>query len=185
MMRRRARFRLGERHAQRCLSLSADGERRLWPSFRRGGQGTGRPERRQCGVSAGERHAKSRNRHGPAAAQRARQSARRRACPDRRAYAAHRCCRCGERRAGGRGRPAADAGRRLGDGRVQDGRILSRQRRDRPRAARRLPRPDFRRRQDRAAGSEAAERAHGRDPDDLVGRRIHRLGRLHRHHAQC
>ena len=31
---------------------------------------------------------------------------------------------------------------------------------------------------------EAACGAHDRDPDDLVGRRVHRLGRLHRHGAQ-
>ena len=41
-----------------------------------------------------------------------------------------------------------------------------------------------RRRQDRAPAIEAALGAHDRDPDDPVGRRIHRVGRLHRHGAQ-
>ena len=94
-----------------------------------------------------------------------------------------RCRRGGERGPRRRRRPAGHARRRLGDRRGEDGRLLPRQRCDGPGRARQLPRPGQRRRQDRAAADKAAGGPHGHGADDAVGRRIHRLGRLHRHGA--
>ena len=170
-------------YVDRHLSLSADGERRLRPSVRRGAARAGRAERRQFRVSARERHAEPRDRHGRAGAAGARQSAGRVFARIGAHTPRDRCRRGGECGARRRRRSAGHAGRRLGDRRREDGRLLPRQRRDRPGAARRAPQPGRRRRHDRAPAIEAALGAHDRDPDDAVGRRIHRVGRLHRHGA--
>ena len=91
--RRRALCWMEGTHAERRLSLPADGKRDLRPALCRGGQGAGRAERRHGRLSAGERHLGAGDRPRRPDPRRARQPAGRRACQDRRPHAAHRCRR--------------------------------------------------------------------------------------------
>ena len=83
---------------------------------------------RERGLCAGRRHVVARDRCAGTGARRAGQQARRRLHGDRRAHAAHRCRRGGQRGARGRRRSAGDDRRRLGDRCGEDGRPVPRQR---------------------------------------------------------
>ena len=142
---------IGGGDAERRLSISGDGERRLRETLRRSAGAGGRPPRGASGVHPRQRHARPRDRHRRPGPPDARQPPRRRLRQDRRSYAAHRRGRRGERRARGGRRSDRDPRRRLGHRCGEDGGPLSRQRRHRAVTARSLPRSDRGRRHRRGA----------------------------------